>query len=337
MSTRSAVEATLSWTRAFLPYCIALACTLHGVPVRAQERADTQRYRQLIADALQDFDRGNWEEAGALFAQAHALNPNARTLRGMGLAAFEARHYAKSLRHLRAALEEKRFALTSDQRKTVEQAIERAEKYVGRIRFRLEPAETALKIDGEAIELDAQGELVADPGLLDVEASAPGFDTQLRRVQVNSGEAEEVAIKLVSEDAEVAEPSASPIRASAPPPAAPTDSGERTPAIRTLKWVTGGLAAAALATGSVALILGESEANKWNRCLDDTVEGCADHHDAAKTDRTIGVIGLAAGGAFAITSVVLFVLDARSESSQSGLRTCGPGAGDIGMQCRVAF
>jgi tetratricopeptide (TPR) repeat protein len=69
---------------------------------------------------------GNWEEALALFRQAHALRPSARTLRGMGVASFEARHYADAIRYLTAAATETARPLTPEQLLAVEQLIPRA-------------------------------------------------------------------------------------------------------------------------------------------------------------------------------------------------------------------
>jgi hypothetical protein len=339
MSTREALAIQSSRrgrVRGLHALLFALATCVHA-PVAFAQQHDTARYHKLIEEALQDFDRGNWEEAGALFTQAHALNPNARTLRGMGLAAFEGRHYAEALRHLRAALEDKRFALTADQRRGVEQAIERAQQYVGHVRFTLEPAEAALKIDGEPVELDASGELVADPGLLDVEASADGYTTQVRRVHVSSGATEDVAIKLELEGQELPQPAAVTVPAASSTPAPPVNDTDHGGSAGTLKWIAGGLAVAGIATGAIALALGDSAAKKWNACRDDSVASCVAHRDTASTDRTIGVVGFAAGGAFAVASVVLFIVDGKSGSSAASATACGPGAGELSLSCRVAF
>jgi tetratricopeptide (TPR) repeat protein len=72
-------------------------------PAGASAPADAD-YDAEIAAALQEYQRGNWTEAIALFKRAHRLQPSARTHRRLGLTHFEARRYALALEHLEAAL-----------------------------------------------------------------------------------------------------------------------------------------------------------------------------------------------------------------------------------------
>src|SRR5262245_59777470 len=77
-------------------------------------------YDQTIESALNEYRLGNWEEATALFTQAHALRPSARTLRGMGLSEFENRKYVSALVHCTAALADPRNPLNDEQRAELE-------------------------------------------------------------------------------------------------------------------------------------------------------------------------------------------------------------------------
>ena len=88
-----------------LALCL-LAASAASVSAAASAQPAPSGYRELLAEGVVEFDEGNFDRAGALFAKAHALYPNARTLRGMGLSAFEASQYAIALVHLRAALAE---------------------------------------------------------------------------------------------------------------------------------------------------------------------------------------------------------------------------------------
>ena len=54
----------------------------------AQDKSNPA-YSKALASAMAEYELGNWTEARALFEQAHELNPNARTLRAIGLCAFE--------------------------------------------------------------------------------------------------------------------------------------------------------------------------------------------------------------------------------------------------------
>src|SRR5437763_10868 len=75
---------------------IGLACS-QPQPVAAQSAAAQasaeQNYDELIRQAVTEFSLGHWTEAKVFFARAHARNPNARTLRGLGLSCYEARSY----------------------------------------------------------------------------------------------------------------------------------------------------------------------------------------------------------------------------------------------------
>src|SRR5262245_12806154 len=73
--------------------CALLLCLQSQV--RAQTGPDS--YEQLITRALTEFDARNFAEARALFLQAHALRPTARTLRGIGVTEFELRNYVDSV------------------------------------------------------------------------------------------------------------------------------------------------------------------------------------------------------------------------------------------------
>ena len=242
-------------------------------------------YRALIEEALREFDHGNWEEAGALFARAHAMEPNARTLRGMGLAAYEGRHYVESLQHLRAALADARRPLTASQRSDVERTIERAERYVGRVEFVLDPRSAEVKVNGRLAVLD-DGVLIADAGTLDIEISAPGYLGVVRRIRVAPGATERVEVRLAGSDTAAAGPT-TPNGSTPSPPPRHTDEGS---GLGTWKWVTGGTAIAAAGLGVAGVVLSNSAADEWNACRDVTepelragqrpgadVEGRGDH------------------------------------------------------------
>ena len=41
----------------------------------ARGRLQRDGYRSVVEEALAEFNRGNWEEAAALFERAHRINP----------------------------------------------------------------------------------------------------------------------------------------------------------------------------------------------------------------------------------------------------------------------
>ena len=160
--------------------------------------AEDAEYRRLLEEAVAEYDAGRYAEARALFRRAHERSPNARTLRGIGMAAFEMREYAESLRALDAALAEQRRPLTEEQRAHVQSLIDRANAYVGRFRVTLEPDGSELLVDHALAPLDQQGTLVLSLGEHLVEARCPGCETQRRTIEVRGGEEEELRFVLAT-------------------------------------------------------------------------------------------------------------------------------------------
>jgi hypothetical protein len=189
----------------------ALALVLLGLglvttaPVAAQGVETTgatedDQYRRLLEEAIAEYEAGRYAEARALFGRAHERSPNARTLRGIGMAAFEMREYAESLRALSAALTDRRRPLTDEQRGHVQSLIDRSNAYVGRYRVTLAPADAQLRVDDEAAPLGDDGTLLLSLGEHAVEARCPGCATQRRTLQVRGGEDEELRFDLASVD-----------------------------------------------------------------------------------------------------------------------------------------
>src|SRR5262245_18196229 len=80
-------------------------------------QADSAR---LIAAAVAAYDAGRWSDARGYFEQAHGLQPNARTLFGLGVTAFELGRHAQAIDELRAALADARLPLDAAQRSQAE-------------------------------------------------------------------------------------------------------------------------------------------------------------------------------------------------------------------------
>ena len=79
--------------RRSLLLAVTLLASLPPLRATAQPsaRASTTEYEAMITDGLAEFQAQRYAEARALFERAHALSPNARTLRGIGMVAFEMR------------------------------------------------------------------------------------------------------------------------------------------------------------------------------------------------------------------------------------------------------
>lgn len=165
---------------------LCAACLLCGLPSARAEGPEAPEYRALVSEALAEFDSGHFAEARALFLHAHALNPSARTLRGLGLSSFELREYRASIEYLEQALASQINPLQGELRTGTEQILRRAYAFVGRFTPRLEPSHARLRIDG--VPLGSLPSVLLDIGMHVVVAEAHGYMSETRNLQVMGGE-----------------------------------------------------------------------------------------------------------------------------------------------------
>lgn len=177
-------------------------------------------YETLVHQAIAAQVAGDFEGAHRLFTEAHALNPNARTLRGMGVASFQARHYARALLELDAALVHPNKPLDAALRPAVEALRARANAEVGVWILRVEPAEARVAVDAqEAVASDQP--LVLDPGMHQLTLTADGFVEQRIEISVMPGTRGPIEVRLAPvEVAQVPVPAPSAFTNSAEPPPA---------------------------------------------------------------------------------------------------------------------
>lgn len=179
-----------------LPLWVALLVALPCA--RAVAQGPPADYRRLVGDAVGEFEEANWPEARALFERAHDLYPNARTLRGIGMCAFEMRDYQDAVENLLFALEDTRRPLTPEQRRATEDLAERAMGFIGRFALTLEPPEAQLTVDDAVVSPNRRGELILAVGEHELVVRAAGFETLHRRIDVHGGESEDLALVLES-------------------------------------------------------------------------------------------------------------------------------------------
>jgi hypothetical protein len=186
----------------------------------AQDQGPPPEYRGIVDSALEEFDAQHWAEARTLFERAHAIFPNARTLRGIGMAAFELRDYVAARRALDASLVETRRALTDEQRTQVSALAERARLFVGDFGVGPAPDGSFVEVDGVRATLDgdlrAPTTIALAVGTHELTLRAPDGRTEHAQVTVHGGEHAELALVIEDEPARAPEPATI-----EPPPSAP--------------------------------------------------------------------------------------------------------------------
>ncbi len=168
--------------------------------VRAQEAAAdeatlTARYDAAVREAIAAQSSGDFEGAHALFEQAHALKPNARTLRGMGVASFQGRNFVRAIRELDAALVHPEKPLDAELRRAVDDLRTRASAEVGIWMLRVEPSSALISIDQGAAQAHTEP-LVLEPGSHQIAVAADGFVSQTLDITVRRGTREAMGVRL---------------------------------------------------------------------------------------------------------------------------------------------
>jgi hypothetical protein len=240
---------------------LALGATLTALaqtaPAAAQTAgASSAEYNRTMGAAQRAFNLHHWDDALQLYEQAHALKPNARTLRGMGACQFELHRFVAAAGALTQALLDSRSALSSEQRNATADLLARASAAIGSVQLELTPRTAELMIDGVRVDVPPSGELMQiDPGHHELSARAPGYELLIVQVEIVSG-TNAVTLTLPQSRAPVlavaAPVAAAPV--SAPPPEAPS---RRKPLKRGLivtgAILGGGGLIAATTTGLLAL------------------------------------------------------------------------------------
>lgn len=328
----------------FLVLALA-ALPASGFAQRAGEPGDPdeKRYRQVIFDAVAEFELGHWDEAVVLFREAHALRPSPKTHRGLGTALFEARDYAHAIPHLRAAIDAPDGTFNRDERERLDRLLAQALRFVARLDVSVEPPDAVVSIDGNT--LDPAGGWVLNPGKHLIAVTADGYQPFQQTLDLEGSSRRSLDIALVPEkvagdddaaaDTDAAAATSPADGAEVPAPEPREHSNSAVPA--TLGWVSAGLAVAGLGAGVVLWRLrDDGPAADWERhdcvaipTLDAT---CLDIQSQADGLETASLVSTIAGSVFAVTSVVMFVIAAGDDSEESPSAAqirCGAGLGAV--------
>jgi len=301
----------------------------------AADPGETTQYRAMLEEAVSEYDAHRYEEARALFRRAHEISPNARTLRGIGMASFELREYIEALRSLEASLVDQRRPLTPNQKTQVEALIERTRAFVGRFFLKLSPKETLVRVDGAPATIESDGSLLLSFGRHALTAEAPASISETREVNVIGGERQELSFVLRPE------PAPAPM---AVKPAPGTGRGaargnDSTASSGAPYWFAG---AGVLVAGAVGGFLWSShEGDQLKQCDQAMLTvgmGC-DNGNTIKTNKNIA-LGVAVGSgvaalALGIIGTVVWSTNSKPESGTA--LACLPVPGAVNCELQLHF
>ncbi len=282
--------------------------------------AESAEYRALIDEAVVEYQAQRFLEARALFVRAHALYPNARAQRGIGICAFELREYTQAHRALEAALSIPERPLTDTQREEVTELLARTARFLGFVRVDVPagtPAEVSL--DGAPAEPGEDGAFVLSIGRHALVVTADGHERLERTVEIVGGE----SIRLTPLPAAVI----------APTQPAPPDVPVSDPTVPIVLLATGG--AVALASIGIGAFAWPGRDAELARC--EAAGIACDNADSLRGERDAAIgltVGLgAAAGALLVVGAVLLVEGSSGNATTSVACSGGPLSGS----CRVRF
>jgi len=324
--------------------CLALlaVCVLH-TQAFAQGGSDG-RYKMLVEEAVMEFGEGRYAEARALFGQAHAIKPNARTLRGLGMTAFELRNYTVALRMLQDSLASRVNPLTPKQQEHAQGLISRSQVFVGTFKITM-PAGAKIKVDGHDAELSSDNSLMLDTGKHSVVAVFASGAREERSVDVKGNEqgalefgasGAAAAPAVVPPPEQVAEQAqeGQPAEEQPAEEAAADDGGEDELDIVPLALMGGGavLLVGAVVTGSMAMQAGlvlDDRCPKGEPCHDSLQEVKDRMETMALVTDVLWISGAIAGG---IGAYLFFFADDESDGSVSATIAASHDGGGVIVQ-----
>lgn len=273
-----------------------------------RERTDPAGYSSLIDEALAEHQAGNFEEARTLFAKAHAIFPNARTLRGLGMMEFELRDYAASCGHLEQALASQIRVLSGELRESTTVLLARAQAFVGKVTLTVVPADARVLLDGAEVSLVEGQPLVLNFGDHTLDVRAEGYAREARKVTVRGGEAQSLHVELNALGAGVAdgEPGAGVAATASGGPGA-------------LPWVLVGVGAALMVGGGVLVALAQGDIDQVEDPGADArwADESADAYDAAPVKSGVG-FALLGVGAVGVTAGLVWALGGGGDERARG-------------------
>jgi hypothetical protein len=295
-----------------------LVAVLVLVASNAVRAAEGRREAKAHADrALRQYNLGNFEEAIGEFGKAYEIEPSPILLFNIGLAHRHLEHWDRATFFFRRYLNE--TGADAPSRTDAQRYIQEMESKIA---------------DGKK-----GGDSTPAPTTGPVASPAP--------TPVNNGAV------APPPPPPTTSPSAIPIGPQGDAGAAPratTSASTNAPWLRTAAWISGGVAVAALAGGVAFQLASSSNLSDFNSSNSgcgvlpdgsivstgsDTQAQCASLHNSWSSDKHWAIAGYAVGGAFAVTSAVLF-LTSRPKSAETAVSfSCVPGP--AGVACGGTF
>jgi len=253
------------------------------------------------------------------------------------MAAFELRDYIAALRNLTAALQNTRKPLSAEQRRQVQDLLDRSRLFVGVYTLTVSPRSARVIVDGRVPEFEPDGTLLFGFGTHTLEVSAPGMVAKSLAIDVRGGERKNLSVTLPPQQAPPVstrsnEQETEPVDATAKTSAAEPSHGNAAAWL----WASGG--AALLAGGAAALLIEEN--SQLNSCHHPTDTNMRCTNESAIKAMWGTSLGLTiAAGAAAVTMAIVGILswDSGAATSRQSHSALNCAVSPFGVACAARF
>jgi hypothetical protein len=241
------------------------------------------------------------------------------------MAAFEMRMYVQAIRELDGAVREQRKPLDAELRAQVQQLIDKAREFVGRVKLVLDPPVAKMLIDGKEPQLEPDGSVLLDVGTHVIGATADRYKPTNMRLSVEGGMDQSVRVALepllgvdpvvpaIDANHPPPVPTANPPPGEAPPPApAPAPRAATSSNLTTYAWIAVASAGAFGIASGVFKIVGDGQ---YKDLRDSCKQSCSEveiNGSGVKTSDMLTTVFLGLAAASGATAIVLFAVSAGS-------------------------
>jgi hypothetical protein len=310
--------------------------------------------RAKLIEGARLLSSGEYEDALASFQQAYEQVPSPKIFYNYGLALRGLGRNAEAITAFDQFLAEARDA-ANDKRADAERRRAELLKKVTTLEISSEIEGADIMIDGTSYGQTPRTKPIYLDGGNHLLSVRKGSSQHVQRLTAERGQKQTVVVALTTTPPPLTvTPAAGPAPALFPTPTsqAPDQPEPAEPArgsaLRVAAWSTAAGAAILLTGGVIELVVASNKLDTFHNTLASDGSGrscgtdranygggaCASLREDWSQARTLGIVGLAGGGALAAASVVLFVM-----SSDGGERkvACAPAIGTWGVSCAGRF
>jgi hypothetical protein len=268
-----------------------------GAP--ATKAPDLAAAKRHYSEAEKKYKAGDFTGALADFKAANEIKGTPQAERYIGLC-------EDSLGHYRAAAEYYEMFLghvpdkMSAQGDEIRKRLSDIKALPGKVHVESTPPGASVTVDGKPQSGPTPVDVNLSPGSHAVKLAAPGRLPAEKQVEVGFASTQTVSAELEPEPAPPPPPPAPPIAAGLPPPASPPPPPPPEPRSNVPAYVTGGLAVAAAAVGTVFGVIALNDKSDFDKTPTTKIADDGDTHSLI-ADMAFGV-----AITFGVTSAVLF-------------------------------